>query len=134
MKHEKIANPSGQYEMSFEEIPDRKLEAQPELKDLDWGNYSEDVLKAKKEEEREMREIREEIQKTEEEEEEEDKDLSPGEELYGRFNQYVKEPASRTLTKEERQKSDLKIAKITAERIRKEEARKRKEWDDYWAK
>ena len=121
MKHEKIANHSGQYEMSFEEIPEKKLEAQPELKDLDWGNYSEDVLKAKKEEEREMREIREEIQKTEKEEEE-DKDLSPGEELYGRFNQYVKEPASRTLSKEERQKSDLKIAKITAERIRKEEA------------
>ena len=48
MKHEKIANPSGQYEMSFEEIPEKKLEAQPELKDLDWGNYSEDVLKAKR--------------------------------------------------------------------------------------
>ena len=131
MKHEKIANPSGQYEMSFEEIPEKKLEAQPELKDLNWGNYSEEDLKARKEEERKLREIREEIQKTEEEE---DKDLSPGEELYGRFNQYVKEPASRTLSKEERQKSDLKIAKITAERIRKEEARKRKEWDDYWAK
>ena len=139
MKHEKIANPSGQYEMSFEEIPEKKLEAQPELKDLDWGNYSEETLKAQKEEERKLREVREDIQKTEEEKKKieelyDDGGIPDGSFEYKRYNKFIEEPKSRILTEKEKKEEDRRIAKIVSERERKEELRRRKQWDDYWAK
>ena len=133
MGHEKIANPGGQYEISFEEIPDRKLESQSELKDIDWGNYSEENLKAKQEEEKKLAEVREEIKEIEENKDDDDK-ISDASFEYKRYDQFVEEPKSRPMTEEEKKKESLKAGAIESWQRRKEEGKKKKEWDDYWAK
>ena len=133
MGHEKIANNSGQYEISFGEIPDRKLEPQPELKDIDWGNYSEENLKAKQEEEKKLAEVREEIKEIEENKDDDDK-ISDASFEYKRYDQFVEEPKSRPMTEEEKKKESLKAGAIESWQRRKEEGQKKKEWDDYWAK
>lgn len=140
MEHEKIANHSGQYEISFEEIPDRKLENQPELKDIDWGNYSEENLKVQKEKEREeLEKIREDINNEETKKMEElydDGGIPDGSIEHNRYDQFVKEPGSRPMTEEEKKAQSLKAGAIESWKRRKEEERKKKEeiMDEYWNK